>query len=315
MKLSREFRTGLLVIIAAILSMFGFNYLKGSSLFGSERNFYVVYDNVEGLNPDATVTVNGLVVGRVKTINLSDDASHLLVSFIIDKKDFNFSKSSIVRLYDSSIIGGKSLAIIPNYSDSSIAVDGDELQGEIEKGMMDVIADKVVPLGNDLSSVVIKVDTLMHSLNTILDEKHQKHLQQAIENVDNTIANLNKTSQSLNTLLDNNHSKIDKSLANFEYTTENLAKLSDSLAQINVNLLAEEIENTISSLNSLVTSIEQGEGSLGKIMKDEALYTNLENASEELEMLLRDLRENPKRYVHFSIFGRKDKNKDKKLED
>lgn len=309
MKLSREFRTGLLVIVAAILSMFGYNYLKGSSLFGVERNFYVVYDNVEGLNPDATVTVNGLVVGRVKTIDLSDDASHLIVSFTIDKKDFNFSKSSKVRLYDSSIIGGKSLAIIPNYSDSSIAVDGDELQGEIEKGMMDVIADKVVPLGNDLSSVVIKVDTLLHSLNTILDDKHQKHLQQAIENVDNTIANLNKTSESLNTLLDNNHSKIDKSLANFEHTTENFAKLSDSLAQINVNLLAEEIENTISSLNSLVTSIEQGEGSLGKIMKDEALYNNLENASEELEMLLRDLRENPKRYVHFSIFGRKDKSK------
>lgn len=313
MKLSREFKTGLLVITAAVLLMFGYNYLKGSSLFGSERTFYVSYDNVEGLTPDATVTVNGLVVGRVKSIDLSADTSHLIVSFIIDKKDFSFSKSSKVRLYNSNIIGGKSLAIIPDFSNTNMAVEGDELNGEIEKGMMDVIADKVVPLGNDLASVVVKVDTLVHNLNTILDEKHQVYLQEAIVNINQTISNLNQASLGISSLLENNHSKIEKSLLNFEQTSDNFVKLSHSMSEIDVKLLADEIEQTISNLNTLVVGLEEGEGSLGKLMQDEALYSNLENASEELEKLLRDLRKNPKRYVHFSLFGRKDKNKE--LED
>lgn len=285
----------------------GYNYLKGSNLFKKERIFYVHYPNVEELSPDAAVTVNGLQIGKVRNITISPEATDVIVSFIIDKKDYYFSKTSTVLLYNAGLIGGKALAIVPDYENTTRAESGDTLSGKMEKGMMDVISDKVLPLGDDLGSALASLDTLVGNLNEVLDDKSRDHLKSTFENIDNTVTSLSDATASINKLLDVNNSKINTSIENIEKASDNFVKLSDSLATLDTHKLVAEIENTITSLNNVVNNLESGEGSIGKLLKDDSLYLNLESASKELEQLMRDIKLHPKRYVHFSIFGKKNR--------
>lgn len=285
----------------------GYNFLNNSSLLKKETEFYVKYSNVEGLSPDASVTVNGLQVGKVKRITISEQSRDMTVSFIVDKRGFDFSKTSKVRLYSPDLIGGKALAIIPSYDNAGVAVAGDTLVGDMEQGMMDVIADKVIPLGNDIGSVLVSLDSLIGNFNDIMDEKGRGHIKKSFENLDNTVASLNDATTSINSLLDDNNKKINASISNIERASENFVSISDSLATLDTQKLVTEIENTIAGLNSVVRKLEDGEGSLGKLLKDDSLYQNLDGASSELEELMRDIKINPKRYVHFSIFGKKNK--------
>lgn len=307
MKFSREFKTGILVIGASLVIILGYNFLKGTSLFKEEREFYVKYNNVEGLMPEASVTVNGLQIGKVKQIFISEDTRDITVSFIIDKRGFEISKTSEVLLYNPGLIGGKALAVIPDYNNPTMAKAGDTLTGNLERGMMDVVADKVIPLGDDLGNTLANLDSLLLSLNKVMDEKGIGHLRSTFENIDNTMATLNNTSNSINTLFESNNQKISATIDNFEKTSQNFVRISDSLATLDTQKLVTEIEQSIASLNNVVNNLEDGEGSLGKLLKDDSLYKNLEGASKELEELMNDIKLNPKRYVHFSIFGKKNK--------
>lgn len=307
MKFSREFKTGILVIGASLVIILGYNFLKGTSLFKEEREFYVKYNNVEGLMPEASVTVNGLQIGKVKQIFISEDTRDITVSFIIDKRGFEIPKTSEVLLYNPGLIGGKALAVIPDYNNPTMAKAGDTLTGNLERGMMDVVADKVIPLGDDLGNTLANLDSLLLSLNKVMDEKGIGHLRSTFENIDNTMATLNNTSNSINTLFESNNQKISATIDNFEKTSQNFVRISDSLATLDTQKLVTEIEQSIASLNNVVNNLEDGEGSLGKLLKDDSLYKNLEGASKELEELMNDIKLNPKRYVHFSIFGKKNK--------
>lgn len=307
MKFSREFKTGILVIAASVILILGYNFLKGTSLFKEERIFFVKYDNVEGLMPEANVTVNGLPVGKVKQIFISEKSRDVTVSFMVDSPNFHFSKSSKIQLYNPGLIGGKALAIFPDYDNLQMAKIGDTLVGIMEKGMMEVVADKVIPLGDDLGNTLARLDTLLMGLNEVLDEKGKEHLRSSFENIDNTMVSLNEATTSINTLLEVNNKKISTSIDNFEKTSNNLVRISDSLATLDTQKLVHEIEQTIAGLNNVVNSLEDGEGSIGKLLKDDNLYQNLEGASKELEELMRDIKLNPKRYVHFSIFGKRNK--------
>lgn len=307
MKFSREFKTGILVIGASLVLILGYNFLRGASLFKEEREFYVKYSNVEGLMPEASVTVNGLQIGKVKQIFISEDTRDVTVSFILDKRGFEMSNTSEVLLYNPGLIGGKALAVIPDYSNPTMAKAGDTLIGSLEKGMMEVVADKVIPLGDDLGSTLANLDSLLLSLNKVMDEKGIGHLRSTFENIDNTMATLNNTSTSINALFESNNQKISATIDNFEKTSKNFVSISDSLATLDTQKLVYEIEQSIAGINNVVNSLEDGEGSLGKLLKDDSLYHNLEGASKELEELMNDIKLNPKRYVHFSIFGKKNK--------
>ena len=307
MKFSREFKTGILVIGASLVLILGYNFLKGSSLFKEEREFFVKYSNVEGLMPEASVTVNGLQIGKVKQIFISEHTRDVTVSFIIDKRGFEVSNTSEVLLYNPGLIGGKALAVVPDFSNPTIAKAGDTLIGNLERGMMEVVADKVIPLGDDLGSTLANLDSLLLSLNEVLDEKGIGHLRSTFENIDNTMATLNTTSTSISTLFESNNQKISATIDNFEKTSKNFVSISDSLATLDTQKLVYEIEQSIAGINNVVNSLEDGEGSLGKLLKDDSLYHNLEGASKELEELMNDIKLNPKRYVHFSIFGKKNK--------
>jgi phospholipid/cholesterol/gamma-HCH transport system substrate-binding protein len=306
LKFSKEVKTGILALLAIFMVIYGYSFLKGSSMFSNDRTFYVSYENVAGLAVSAPVTINGLAIGQVKSIEFKDKQGRLLVSFSVNK-DFQFSKQSIVRIYSTSFIGGNALAILPKIDENNIAKSGDTLQGEIEEGMLETISKTLKPLENGMHNTLSGLDTLLYNFNTLLNESTKKDLIEAIASLNKTMKSFEGASSELNSLLKENTPKLDSTFTYLETTTGNLAKFTDSLSQINIKAIAANLEATLTSFDAIMKKIDNGEGSIGKLVNDEQLYTNLENASKELEELLRDLKEHPKRYVNISVFGKKEK--------
>lgn len=306
MKLSREVKTGILAIGAILLFIFGYSFLKGTNLFQDSRTFFVKYQNVEGLAKSAPVTINGLIVGKINDINFANKSGGLVVKFTVEN-DFVFSRNSMVRIYSSGLIGGKSLGVFPEYDPENIAKSGDTLKGEIDGGMLDAVSKALGPLQEKLTTTLTTVDTLLLSVNDVLDEDTRVNLKQAIKNLNSTMNSFSGASARLNTLLANNTDKLDRTFTNLDDMSLNFSKFSDSLAQMEIGKLVADLEEVITRFDGIVTGIDNGQGSVGKLLKDDKLYLNLEGASRQLEQLLQDLKLNPKRYVNISVFGKKQK--------
>lgn len=313
MKLTKEIKAALFVLLGVFSFLIGFNFLNGTSLFKSEKNLYAIYDQVEGLQSGTTVTVNGLSVGKVSSIDFLPNSNRILVKFTV-RNDLNFSKNSIAEIYEAGLIGGKSIAIIPVLDGERMLISGDTLVSRTKPGLTDVVGSEIAPLQKKLEQILINADTLVKSLNTVLDDKAQQGLNEALSDVSVTISNLNSITNSLSKILVSQESNINQTINNFSEASANINQISDSLSKTDLNALVSEIENTATTLNSILKSIESGEGTFGKLMKDEGLYNNLEASTKEVELLIRDLKEHPKRYVHFSLFGKKETpyNSDKK---
>lgn len=305
MRPSKEIKAALFVLIGIFLFLIGFNFLNGTSLFKSENNLYAVYDQVEGLQSGTKVTVNGLTVGKVSSIDFLPSTNKILVSFTV-RNDLEFSKNSIAELYEASLIGGKSIAIIPVYDADRILASGDTLQSRIKPGLTDVIGSEISPLQKKIGELLINADTLISSLNTVFDDQAQQGLNKAMTEVSTTITNLNTVSAALSKILSKQESNINQTFDNLAQASVNLNQISDSLSQANLKGMVTQFETAASSLNSILKSMERGEGSIGKLIHDDALYNNLEASTKEVELLIKDLKEHPKRYVHFSLFGKKD---------
>jgi len=306
LKLSKEVKTGILAIGAILLLIFGYSYLKGTNLLEKHREFFVKYQNVEGLAIAAPVTINGLTVGKVQDIAFANQKGGLIVKFSVEK-DFDFSKNSIVRIYSTGLIGGKSLGIFPQYDSSNIAKSGDTLAGDIEDGMLSAVTKALGPLEKKVSNTLATVDTLLLNVNDIVDTETRKNLKEAILNLNTTLNSFSGVSENLNNILSNNTSKLNSTFTNLDKTTGNLSRLTDSLAQLETGKLVTDLQNVVDKMNAIVSGVDNGEGSIGKLLKDDKLYENLEGASRQLEQLLQDVKLNPKRYVHISVFGKKNK--------
>ncbi|MEP2935392.1 MAG: MlaD family protein [Gilvibacter sp.] len=305
MKLSREVRTGILAIAAIVLFIFGYNYLKGSDLFNPGRTFYAKYEHVGGLAPSAPVSINGLDVGKVSSINF-DSRGDLIVTMSVST-DLKFSKISTAKIFSGGLIGGRSIAILPDYSTNDYAKSGDTLKSEVEKEIMDAVSDRLIPIEEKVNATLTQLDTLMLGINSILDDESQENLKQTIRNLNATSGSFKSTASQLNTLMSNNADNLDRTFSNLDKTAENFATLSDSLAKIEIGGIVSDLEDTMAKFNGIIAAMEAGEGSVGKLLKDDELYDNLSGASSQLEQLLEDMKLNPKRYVHFSLFGKRPK--------
>ncbi len=306
MKFTREVKTGILAICAIALLIFGYSFLKGKNLLENDRTFYAIYDNVEGLIPSSPVTINGMVVGQVVSINFADTKGNLVVEFNVDS-DFSFSKNSLAKVYGGGLIGGKSLAIMPKYEQGLEAKDKDTLPGRIEAGLLELVNDKLAPLQEKLEAAITDADTLLNSVNGILNVDNKNNLNSIFKDLSITVKNFKGASNSLHTILSGNEDKLNNTFANLDKMSTNLNQVSDSLAQINVAKLGKDLEKVLTNFEKISKDINSGRGTVGKLLKDDKLYDNLEKTSKQLELLLQDLRLNPKRYVHISVFGKKNK--------
>ncbi len=307
MKISREVKTAVLVITGLIFLYFGVSYLKGKNILDSTRVLYAEYDNVGGLTASAPVTINGFSIGKVSRIYFKDDNSGRLVVEMDVNTEFKFSKNSIAELYQDGFIGGKAIAIIPANDNGPNAKGKDYLKGTNKAGITDMVNERLTPLQEKIEKVMSETDTLLVSVNAIFDEKTRGHLRASMATLETTISSFNKTSKSLNAMLDDNKLKLDNTISNFEGVSRNFNKISDSLSRVNIAATVQELQSTIKKFDNVLANIDKGEGSIGKLLKDEGLYNNLEGASKQMEQLLEDMKLNPKRYVHFSLFGKRQK--------
>ena len=307
--MSKELKTGIVAIVIIVLFIWGYNFLKGQDLFnGSSRKFFVEYKNINGLNTASLVTINGLKVGKISDISFNSTPEKkgvLLVEISLDN-DFKFSKNSIAKIYSASLMGGQNLAIVPKY-DAETAVSGDYLKGEVESDLFSSVGEKLNPIQSKLEKVLVGADSLLIGFNEILDKKSRKSLNRSIIGLEGTIYDVRKTLSSVNTLLVNNKVTIDSTLNNAKKITDNFSKISNDLAEANLGETVKKLESTLTNVNDLLANMKAGKGTLGKLMTDDKMYTNLTNASKEMEELLREMKLNPKRFVHFSLFGKKAK--------
>lgn len=306
MKLSKEIKTGLLALIAIALIIFGYNFLKGENILEKTRTFYAVYDDVEGLSSSSPVTINGLQVGNVSKIEFLNREAKLVVSFNV-KNNFEFSKSSVAKIYGGDLIGGKSIAIEPNFNNQKPAVSGDTLTSKVEGGLFELVNDKLTPLQFKVENAVTGIDSLVASLNFVLDTSSKQSIKSSIAEFETTLKSFNQTTKKINGLLDENESKFGTTMNNLEHASANFVGISDSLAALEIQPMFIELKQNLQNLNSVTSKLEKGEGSLGKLLDDDGLYNNLEASAKQMEELLQDMKLNPKRYVHFSIFGKKNK--------
>ncbi len=305
--MSRELKTGFVAVVVVALFIWGFNFLKGENIFAkSQRHFFVEYNNIQGLKKSSIVTINGLQVGSVVDIkfNSNPEKRGKLVVELLVENDFEFSNKSIAKIYSASLMGGQSLAIIPSY-EGDMAVDGDFLTGEVESDIFSSVGEKLNPLQAKLESVIVSADSLLLGLNQTLDIKARKSLNKSILGLEFMLADVGSTLSSVNQLLDSSKVGIKNTFDNTRIITENLMKLSDTLVNANIGLTIKKAQESLDYVNQLMVGVQKGEGTLGKLVKDDAMYVNLTNMSKELEELIREMKLNPKRFVHFSLFGKK----------
>ncbi len=305
MKVSREIKTAVLVIISIILFIWGYSFLKGKNLFDNSNKLFVVYENVAGLATSAPVTLNGLTIGKVNSITINPDGK-LLVELHITT-DFPISKSSIAEIYDSGLVGGRQIAIKPNLLDKNYTVSGDYLQASSKLGLTDALAQQLEPLQAKIQELLVNADAMFTNVNDILDTQTRQNLKNSIASLNITLSEFSVASKNINELLVENKSKFNNTLKNVDKVTGNFATISDSLAKANLGQTVKNLEKTLAKVDKIMAELEQGKGTMGKLIKDETIYTNFAKTSKELELLLQDVRLHPTRYVNVSLFGKKNK--------
>lgn len=304
MKLTREIKTAILVIAAILLFIWGYSFLKGNDLFTNYKTLYVQYENVEGLGTSSIVTINGKNIGKVKSINL-DENWKTVVELQING-DYKFSKSSIAEIYAPSPIGGKQIAIIPGVGNDFIE-NGDKLKSSTKLGLTDELSNQLVPLKDKVELLLDNANVMLVNVNQVLDAKSKENLRNSLANLNQVLAEFAKASKDVNGLIADNKSKINSTMNNFEKTSANFSKISDSIAKIKLGNTVKNLDKTLNNVNTLLADVQSGKGTMGKLMKDDKMYTNFTKASKELELLMQDLRLHPTRYINVSVFGKKEK--------
>jgi len=303
LKLSYEIKTGVLVLTGIILFIIGFSYLKSNDVFIKDRVFYAVYEDVEGVSKGTPVTISGFNVGSVQDIKFFNNSSKLLLKFRVEN-DFNFSNQSTAQIYETGLIGGKALAVIPKYG-NEIAKSGDTLNSSIAPGLTELVNDKLSPLQEKIESMVVSADSVLISLNSVLNTQAKDQIQSTITNFSSTVTDLKNSAGTLDEMISMNKNKINNIITNVNKSSNELSDLSNSFSDLTV--IIENLSESSNSIENILNVISSGNGSLGNLIYDDNLIKSLNAASSNINLLIEDLRLNPKRYVHFSLFGKKNK--------
>ena len=308
MKISKEIKVALLGIVAIVILYFGYDFLKGSTIFSKTNTYHVVYDSVDGLTISNPVFLNGIQVGHVKDLELLIDRANMVRVDIEVRKDLHLGDSTIASLGNSDFLGSKAITLVLRNNNKQYK-GGEELIAFKETSIADMLSSKSVP-------VIDKVDTTLARVNRLLDSEAKGNIQQIL-------ANSNETTRLINAILANNQRNINQITSNLSQLTSalkqtqrnidrlalNMTEITDTLKRVEVNKLVRDANTAVNELETTIAKLNSNEGSLGRLMNDEQLYRNMNNSTEALNLLLRDIQAYPKRYVQFSLIGRKDRYK------
>lgn len=301
MKNKNEIKTGILVVIGIGLFIFGFSYLKSNDIFVGDRTFYAVYDDVEGVVNGTPVTVNGFPVGSIQDISFLKN-NNLLVKFRVEN-DLTFSINSIAQIYETGLIGGKALSIIPANDNSRIAVSKDTLKSSVAPGLTELVNEKLTPLQENIESMILSANEVLSKVSLIFDDSTRTNLKTIVSDFTETIRDLKETSA----VLKSNKLNIDKIIDNALDISTDLSEISKTINQSELDLIISNFKIFSNDLALILEKINDSNGTISKLIENDTLFQNLNNASKSIDLLLEDIRLNPKRYIHFSIFGKKDK--------
>ena len=303
MNLSKETKTAIFAIAGFALFFVGFNYLKSNDVFVRDNIFYAVYDNAEGLVPGTAVTIQGFQVGTIDEVSLLSDNQRIVVRFRVETK-YEFSKNSAAKIYEAGLLGGKSLAVDPSFDGADRAKSGDTLQGLIAPGLSELVNDKLTPLQEKIESMITHADSVLIAVNTVLNTDAQLQLQSSIANLNTSISNFRSISETINNSLAEDGA-LNQTIDNLAELTDDLSVVSSTLKEANLGVTFDDLGSAVSNLSQILDRIEKGEGSLGQLVTKDDLHQSLEQTNKQIQLLLEDMRLNPKRYVHFSLFGKK----------
>ncbi|MBN2612739.1 MAG: MCE family protein [Bacteroidales bacterium] len=312
MKLSRELKIGIVAIITIALLIWGMNYLKGINVFKSSDYYYSTYENIDGLIESGVIYLRGFRIGNVSGIEFDKQGNgDIIVKYNIKEK-IEIPRNSVFEIYSSSIVSGtKDVRLLLAVNDT-VYESGDTVPGRLDRGLSAIID----PVKDQALLAVSRLDSLLASLNMLVNEQSAALFHTTLEHAGNVAGSLDRSlapGGSLKASLDNLASvteNLKKSNAELKMIMVNFATVSDSVASSDLKSAIDNASITLQNSAQILTKVDNGEGSLGLLVNNDSLYNNLKSVSESLDLLLKDLRDHPKRYVHFSLFGKKDKEKE-----
>jgi len=310
-KISNEVKVGAVALITIVAFIWLFNFLKGKDFFKSTANYYAIYDKIGGLAESSPVEINGYKVGVVQSINFIDaESGKLLVVFSVSK-DFKLPRNTVAEITPLSIIAGMKVQFVYGNGPGTYSY-GDTIPGRLAENLVNKLETELLPLKDKISNLVDVIDSVISSVNVIMNPEFRN-------NLNGTLANLNNTSKNLDDIIGTKEKELKATLENISKFTKmlsdnsvkigstfsNLETITDTLAAADIYTSVTNLKTSLEKTSLLMENLNEGKGSAGQFLTNDSLYTNLANSLESLNALLEDMKANPKRYVHFSIFGKK----------
>jgi phospholipid/cholesterol/gamma-HCH transport system substrate-binding protein len=308
-KFSKEFKVGLLGIIAMVILYVGFNYLKGVDLFENTRSYYALYQNIDGLTVSNPVIINGLSVGRVSNIDILQQQGNIVAVEININSKLKISKGTVAHLINTDFLGSKAIELMLNDSSTVYFDDGDTLNSSVDEGITEFLKQNAAPVADNIGTTITRINAILESfqgnsskINATLD-----NIQGITASFDRRMPLIQNKVIALLDSLNKNSQELSAVMSDLKPVLANVGQITDSLKTLELSATLDKTQLTLDNLNANLESLKAGEGTMGKLLHDDSLYIYLSNTARDLDRLLVDLEANPGRYVQFSVFGKRDK--------
>jgi phospholipid/cholesterol/gamma-HCH transport system substrate-binding protein len=316
MKINKEVRIGIIVLSAILLSYWGLNYLKGKDIFTSQKVIYAVYDRVDGLLPSNVVQVNGYKIGFVRTISLMPDHSGRLIISMHIKSELKIPRNSRAEIFSMDFLGTKAVQLVFGDSKEDLQ-DGDTLTSSVQTSLTDAVGAEVAPIKEKAENLLASLDSVAAVFREVFNQETKLNLKKSFESISKALNSIDNIATTVDTMLGKKNGRIKLLLENLESITgniknhnqqigeviDNFSGISDTLRKANLSQTILNLKNTLDKTSTIFDKVNKGEGTLGLLVNDDSLYVNLNNTARSLDALVKDLNANPKKYVHFSMFG------------
>lgn len=307
MKISREAKIATIVIVSLAFLFWGVNFLKGKNIFKAQNSYYSIYEDIGGLIESGAIFLNGYRVGKVSKIYPSPDYTGKIVVKYSVSKEIKIPKNSQFVIFSTSFISTNKDVKIIFSNEKEYYNDGDTVPGYLEKGL----SERIDPIELKVNSAFTKIDSILSTINNTLNKDFTTNLNEIILNLKTISSYLEQQLQNkgyINIAI-RNFTQLSDSLKNstkkLNKILHNLSDISDSIKNVNITEILKDLENSLNSTSQILTKINDNQGDVGKLVNDSSLYINLNKTIESLNLLINDIKDNPKKYVHFSLFGRK----------
>jgi phospholipid/cholesterol/gamma-HCH transport system substrate-binding protein len=299
MKITKEIKIALVAIVSIVLLFFGMNFLKGMTLFSNGDSYYITFKDISGLSSSSPIFANGYRVGVVKDVSFDyENNGDVVVEFMVDD-DLQIPRGSTAEIV-SDLMGNVKMNLLLADNPRDFVAKGDTIMGVINSGMLGKAKD-MIPV---IEKMLPKLDSILANINMLLSDPN---IGRTLGNVQKTTENLTVTTHQLNALMANVNKDVPGLMGKASGLLDNANNLTANLAAVDVASTVAKVDQTLANVQQLTSKLNNNKGTLGLLMNDETLYNNLTNTVLSADSLLNNLREHPKRYVHFSLFGKKDK--------